>query len=729
MKSVFGTMGWIAVLLSTSVSASVLPSAAHAVGGIRIMHKHHAPGQPGAWGSWGAPDKSAYGTTLTRPVWFTVVNGALSEVAYPTVDLVQTRDSFLMVRRTGHPRHDSALQLIDERHQCRHATKRHKGTLAFHVESRCPDFVIQKEISASPTEDAIVVDYRIQFETKMERELIFVHNPTSAATAGGDGMQVVKDSHGQPTLMAWQRDARGDEPATLHVGATQMVSWSLTPARASVGFEGHSAPEHLLRTHGWPQFYDEAMFGNVAGALSHTTTEDQIQFRTVIAFTPNRSALFVGHVDHQMQRLFSATRAQMIATQRAEWTNYLAPLKYDKSDSLAESSILVLKALQDKYNPGALIAAPANPSIPWHIEAPEQNYEDSRVRRGDSNSGYRRVWPRDLYHKALAMMSVGDYGMAVNVLNWYRRVQKGEGWWSQNMWTDGSPSWGAFQIDQTALPIALTWRLAELGHINYADYRDMVRKAAGVLINRGPRTDQERWEENGGLSPNSFAATIEGLRAAAALEKMPGGDQGLSTRFKQVADDWAGNLKNWLLIPHGAFGKNYFARMEVGHHGHWDPSRHETVTIANKGPGMRYMFREDEILDGGFLQWILAGLVSPKDADFVHTIGLYDQHVRRAGPAGNGYLRYTEDAYGENHKGGAWPILSAERAIVALEQGDKAKLKEDLDYVIRSGNQAGVICEQDTMSVCPLGWSHAAYLILRRSIEDGRSYYIPRSSL
>lgn len=682
-------------------------------------HAAQAPGKPGALGTWSRPDKVAYGATWSRPLWFTIVNGALSEISYPSVDLVQTRDSFLVVK-------DNATNsYVDERTQCSHHTYRHAGTLAFTVESSCPGFKIVKDFIPSPTVDGLLVQYRIEFEGANERELIFVHNPTAAATPGGDGIQVIKNENGHPSLVAGQVDVRGDEPTQLHVSTIQSVSWTLSPSNATVGYEGVNGPEDQLRARGWPQLYEQARYGNVSGALMHTTRESRVEFNVTLTFSQYR---LYGLLDNRQASMLKESPRQLLKQQQSEWANYLGRLDYDRNDPLAESSILIVKALEDKAYPGAILAAPGNPSIPWHVEAPEQDYENSRVRRGDSNSGYRRVWPRDLYHKAMAMLAVGDNETALNVLRWLRQVQFDNGTWSQNMWVDGKPSWQAFQIDQTGFPIALTWRLAELDLIRYSEYRAMVRRAAEALMLFGPGTGQERWEENGGLSPNSMAAAVEGLRAAAWLETLEGGDPKLSEKYMNKANEWTGQLKEWLLIPEGAFGKGYFARMELGHNGHWNPSHHSYFSIANKAPGTPHSYREDEILDGGFLQWIIAGIVNPHDEDFTRTLHIYDQNVRKETSAGLGYIRYNQDAYGANHQGGAWPLLSAERAMASIERGEHHEVEQHVNLMRGLTNAAGSLCEQDTLSVCPLGWSHAAYLILQRSIKDGRSFYVPQQA-
>ena len=678
-----------------------------------------APGRPGKMGSWARCDKQAFGSTLSRPVWFTAVKGALSEIAYPKADRVQTRDSFLVIRNGN--------QFVDERN-LQSVAKRVPGSMAYLIESQGQGISMEKLIQVSPLEDTVIVDYSVKTATGSAKEFIFIHNSNAEMTSGGDAMEVVKDARGEPTLLSYQIDVRGDEPLAILPFATHLVGWSLQQSQGTTGFEGVNSPEDAILAKSWPTAYNVARYGNTAGALSALTQGTVVNFRAVITFTVDRN--WQATLEGQLRRGLEASTESLVRAQKNEWAKYLQRLQYDRKDSLSESSILVLKALEDKSNRGAMVAAPGNPALPWNEEAPEHDYEKSRLRIGDSNGGYRRVWPRDLYHKALAFLAVGDLETPVDVLQWFKKVQlTGDrvGMWSQNMWVDGTPSWGTYQQDQTGLPIALLARLVELGIVKYADYREMTTRAMAFLIQRGPYTEQERWEENGGMSPNSLAAAVEGLLAAGWLEEKFG-DVQRAMYYRGIAEDWRKNLKTWGLISGGVYGDNYFARMEQGAGpAEWNPTKHSMMRIQNKAPGMPNQFREDSILDLGFTQWILAGLVDPMDGAFTRSLQLVDQLIRKKTPAGIGYIRYNEDSYGENFKGGAWPLLSGERALTALERNEDPT--EHVAFLRKSANSGELIPEQDTLSVTPLGWSHGNYLIVRRSLAEGRSFYIPRRDL
>ncbi len=668
-----------------------------------------APGGPGAAGTWQRPDKLAYGTTANRPVWFTIAEGVVGEITFPRVDLVQTRDTFLMVRQGN--------KFLDERN-LKNRVRRGKETLAFTVESAGQGIRIHKSVAAVPDSDAVIIDYTVELGGKGERELILVHNPLASGTAGGDTIEAVNAGQKGPSLLAYQGDVRGDEPEAMHVRARQLVSWTMPNSAATMGFEGSSAPENQMAAGVWPKTFSKAGPGNVAGALYTKVNSNEVQFRVVLQFF--ESSMNIRDVKEDLNDLLQVNLQNVISSQRQGWRNYLRKLDYDQRDQNMESSILVLKALEDKVERGAYIAGSGNPALPWAIYAPEMDYERSRRRIGDSNFGYRRVWPRDLYHKAMAFLAVGDNASALQIARWFKKTQFADGWWSQNMFVDGKPSWQAYQQDETGLPVVLVAHLVEKKIADYVEFRNMVRHALNFVMSRGPGTEQERWEENGGLSPNSLAAAVQGFWGGYWLEANFG-DQALGSRYRDVAKEWTKGLKTWALIPEGRFGSKYFARIETGHGGKWDPGNHSNVEIKNKNNSQKVWFREDEILDLGFIQWITSGLVPADDPDFTHTLNLCDRNLMGNGPFGKGYFRYNEDAYGQDHRGGQWPLLSGERILAAIEMGQS--YGPHMEFIEGMFTESGMLGEQDTLAIRPLGWSHANYLIVRRSIADRKSFY------
>ncbi len=185
---------------------------------------------------------------------------------------------------------------------------------------------------------------------------------------------------------------------------------------------------------------------------------------------------------------------------------------------LYEQSLLVLAASEDKRNRGASIAAPTMPWV-W----------GTLTLSGDRRpqSPYHLVWPRDFYHAATAQKAAGDDAAANRLVDYLWRVQKPDGSFWQNTTVDGTPVWTSQQLDETALPVVLAWWLGRTGAADW----DHVRRAADYLVANGPRSGQERWENQDGYSPNTIATEIAALVCAADVARRNGarGEGGVPT--------------------------------------------------------------------------------------------------------------------------------------------------------------------------------------------------------
>ena len=105
------------------------------------------------------------------------------------------------------------------------------------------------------------------------------------------------------------------------------------------------------------------------------------------------------------------------------------------------------------------------------------------------------------------------------------QVQKPAGDWWQNTRVNGTQKWATEQMDQVSLPIVLAWWLGMTG----ADDWPHVQRAADYLVANGPRTPNERWENQDGYSPNTIAAEIAGLVCAADIARRNGAAEKAAT--------------------------------------------------------------------------------------------------------------------------------------------------------------------------------------------------------
>jgi glucoamylase len=225
------------------------------------------------------------------------------------------------------------------------------------------------------------------------------------------------------------------------------------------------------------------------------------------------------------------------------WEDYLASLTElprlreasEDGGKLVQASALMLKVQEDRTYAGALIASLSNP---W----------GDTVDASKPSTGYKAVWPRDFYQCAMALAALGDRQTPLAAFHYLPQVQVKAttpgntgvgGWFLQKTWVDGTTEWVGVQLDQTAMPIMLGWKLWKLGWLPEADlkayYGKMIKPAADFLVDGGkvgigwnhetitpPFTQQERWEEQGGYSPSTTAATIAGLVTAADIADLAG---------------------------------------------------------------------------------------------------------------------------------------------------------------------------------------------------------------
>ncbi|HXT58126.1 MAG TPA: glucoamylase, partial [Pirellulales bacterium] len=121
--------------------------------------------------------------------------------------------------------------------------------------------------------------------------------------------------------------------------------------------------------------------------------------------------------------------------------------------------------------------------------------------------------------------------------------------------------------------------------------------------------------------------------------------------------------------------------------------------------------------------------------------------------SGTAWRRYNEDGYGEHADGspfdGAgigriWPLLAGERAHYELAAGRADEAEKLLRSMEGFANESGLISEQvwdapdiperqlhfgrPSGSAMPLVWAHAEYVKLRRSLDDGKVFDMPRHS-
>ena len=161
---------------------------------------------------------------------------------------------------------------------------------------------------------------------------------------------------------------------------------------------------------------------------------------------------------------------------------------------------------------------------------------------------YHLVWPRDLYHVATAQ-KVGrrrrrPRGALLDYL-WRvaeaRRLVLAEHVRRRHAAVD-EPAARRGRRCRSCSPGGSAGAAPTTGRTSSA--------AADYVVANGPRTPQERWENQDGYSPNTIAAEIAGLICAADIARA-NGDAGSAATYEATADDWQQSVERWTATTNG----------------------------------------------------------------------------------------------------------------------------------------------------------------------------------
>jgi len=425
-------------------------------------------------------------------VWYTLVDGALSEVFFPTIDRVALHELRFFASAGGAPPVDST-----------------------HHEYR-----LTKDFFSDPEENAILISATFTPELPDVRLYMQASAHWQPGSEGNFGQ--ILDTH-PPALLMRQQDVW-----ICIVGPF---------SRATIGyFQSSDLQVDLSDADGYlTTSYDRAGPGNVAVGAEIGMRAGTFQLAIGFAHTRADAEEVARHV---LQKGATTVRAAFERAWRGlpDLPQALGKVSGDEG-MLARASLAVLRCLEDKSHPGAFVAAPASP---WG----ESNHNGNHV--------YHLVWPRDLCRIATALLDSGDKPAALRAFRHLQSRQRPDGGWYQNWFVDGTPHWTSTELDQVALPILLAWRLGVAGCLDHDPFPTMVRPAAQFLIREGPLTQLDRWEDLGGLSPSTLAACVAALVVAAEFAH-EAGEHVAAGHLRAVADYWNDRVETWCSTPAGQY--------------------------------------------------------------------------------------------------------------------------------------------------------------------------------
>ena len=668
-----------------------------------------APGAPGADPFWAYAGKTGIGTSFEQyqnghysdeaptgevsKVWFSIAKGMITETMFGLIHQAQIKDmQFVVVGKDFTVTEADDLDVTID-----YLYKDDKGrplSLAYKVVSKDKQgrFSLEKHIFTDPDGQSLFV--RSIFNTQLEGVKAYVSvNPY----VDNNGLDDFAKTTAQG-LLAWQ------DNSYLSLQGAQPFK------QTSVGFTGVSdGLDQLKTTQQLTQVYKNTgeQSGNVSLLAELGEIGENSQFDLTLSFGNSEQTSF-----KQGQATLAKGYQAVLDNYNGKgealgWQDYLqslAPLN-NMSEQTADNgkllytSAMVLKAQEDKTHAGALIASLSNP---W----------GETVSAKTGSTGYKAVWVRDFYQVAMAFMAMGDNATAKTAFEYLEKVQvnsktpgnKGDtGWFLQKTHVDGELEWVGVQLDQTAMPLMLAWKLHQADVLTDAELSDwysrMLKPAADFLVEGGranilwndtqitpPATQQERWEEQEGYSPSTTAAVVAGLITAADIAKLAGDDAN-ATRYLNTAKRYNNDIEKLMFTTAGnlessASDGEYFIRI-----GQDKDANSNTKINANNG---REGFNKKQILDGGFLELVRYGVRDALAPSIVKTLPEYDDETLTdnlqvkysfefADGSGtfSGYRRYGNDGYGEDEVTGAnyaeggknspgqrgrvWPFFTGER--------------------------------------------------------------------
>ena len=677
----------------------------------RFRGQRRAFGAPGAEAYWRQGNKDGIGAAydLGSSVWFSIWNGILTEIHYPTVDQPQTRDvQFLFTHGNG--------EFFDEL-SLEHDIARITPTQGYRITTheKHGRFSYIRELIADPRRAAVLIHTELKGQDSFLKDLriYLLCNPHMNGNGAINNAHIVEVS-GRELLVA-EKENRW-----------MIAGVSCGFSKLSCGYVGQSDGYTDLKAHRKMTLeFDEATGGNVAltGELNLNRGRE---FTISLAFGESLS----GASSCLLQSLYGDYNKQRRHFIRG-WEDAtkcrkgLEAASCDGGD-LYRSSFNVVLAHGDKAYQGAFVASLATP---WGDVRNDQ----------DGKAGYHLVWTRDLVESALGLLAAGEIEIPRRVLIYLAARQEENGNFPQNFWVTGEAFRRGEQLDEVAFPVLLAARLRSDKLLSAFNPDVLVRRAVTFLLLRGPVTQQERWEENGGYSPSTLAVIICAFICAAGFER-EAGNTVCAEFLEAYADFLLDHLTEWTVSS-----KGYFIRLnpakagDVAGPGSVDKVR---INLPDQPPGCPAEFPANEIVDAGFLQLVRYGVLAANDRLITKSLEMVDRDLKTELPGGPGWRRYTHDGYGQKPDGGpfakwgkgrSWPLLTGERAHYELAVGgDHRKLVRAMEACCGPTcllpeqvwdeadlPEANMRCGGPTGSAVPLVWAHSEYLRLLRSIHDG----------
>jgi glucoamylase len=690
-----------------------------------------APDGPGATSYLDLGRKDCLGTArnTSSRVWYTVADGVLSDVYYPTTDNTDNKTVQYIVTDG---RTFTDLQQRDMSYTVRALDNTGMACQVTATSTR-HGYRLVTDYITDPARDSVVMYTRYEPLSESARGYhVYVRYNALINGTGGGGSQ--NGGAGNATI----------DPATTALISYNTGTQSTTPQRdyqvpvygtlvanrpfeaETSGFAGQPSDglTQLDASHALTTSYASATDGNVTQTAEvNTTSGDQFTL-----------ALGYGQTQAQSLRTALASAATPFAVTYARyaagWRGYDATLRRPPTRfpgvSAAQSATMtaqywtsanVIKATTDKEFPGAVVSSLADP---WG-QATAANGAGNGLPNVDVN--YRVIFERDFYETFTGFLADGDIATAEQMTRYiFGKVELPDGSFPRDALVNGAVASDNYVLepDEQAFPLIMAW---ESGLGKDAALWPKVRAAADFLVAHGPVYGDERWEDQAGYSPSTIATEIAGLVCAARVAQL-NGDPERAALYAATADYYQRNVVNWTVTTDGPYsGQPYFLRLsKTG-----DPN---AAVVYNLGNGS-IDADQRTVVDDGFLELARFGELPAGSPLIANSLKVADSVLETNTPSGPGYHRYgtryesenganvpitgSADGYGDCYApapmhcpqtglpwipaftgtGHVWPLLNGERGEQDLQTGQLAAAARQLGTMANFASGTGMIPEQD----------------------------------
>jgi glucoamylase len=713
----------------------------------------------GSLSHFDAGRKDCLGTArnTTSKVWYTVANGVLSDVYYPTVDNTNV-ETLQYIVTDGKTFTDlqardmtSTVTAVDPAGMVCRVTSTPKNASRFY--QLVTDYITDPARNTVLMSTALTPVAGGKYQLYVRFDATVNGNGGGGSGNGGADGAVTDTSMGHSIAVSYDTNT-ATNAANRDYAQPVFAALDGPFSQVTSGFVGTASDglTQLDASHNLTTTYNSAINGNVVQVAKVELGQTGGAGKAVLAlgFGATR-AQAIADAEGSLGAKFPQVQQSYVSGWRAYDASLKAPpatlpgISNQRMTQLIAAYYLnanVLKASEDKTFPGAIVAGLASP---WGQAVPAGDPQNTYF------GSYREVFARDLYQAWTGLMADGDLATARDAtLFLFERQQQADGSMPRNSLVNGklAPDSFGVQLDETSYPILMA---AQLGLTDKSFYQDHIMPAANFVAAHGPAFGAERWEEQSGFSPSTIAAEIAALLAAADLADA--NQDAVSARaWRGVADDYQRSIKGWTVTTNvTSVGHPYFIRLsKTG-----DPNAAISYNVGNGGPTLD----QRSVIDAGFLELTRLGILSPGDDDIRQSLPVVDATIKSDTASGPGWHRYNGDGYGDGAADGhpwapsgkgtghVWPVLSSERGEQALQTGDAANSISLLDGMARFASGVGLIPEQDweypdlaaspygtdptvasigfvngepAGSAAPLTWSAGAFVRLFADIAAGR---------